>query len=135
MFASAAQAPGFAAGETRNIKDDFPNCPLGFLSFVDSFSPPYNTMVQLLHFDVATGLYSPGGSEIAGAVRRALSHPTTVGFVKRAVSSNGESEGEHMDMPTWGIVLLGVSFYASIVAMSLVSTSASPPQSRDLLKC
>jgi hypothetical protein len=78
-------------------------------------------MVQLLHFDVATGFYSPGGSEIAGAVRRALSHPTTVSFVKRAVSGNGEGEGEHIEMPTWGIVLLGVSFYASIVFMSLVS--------------
>lgn len=79
-------------------------------------------MVVQLEFDVATGLYTAGGKEIVNAVRRAVSHPTTVGFVKRAVSGNGEGEGEHVDMPVWGIVLLGVSFYAAIIAMSLVSS-------------
>lgn len=77
--------------------------------------------VQKLTFNVATGLYTPGGEEIARAVRRAISHPTTVGFVKRAVN-NGEVEGEHVELPVWGMVLLGVSFYAAIIAMSLVST-------------
>ncbi|KAF2626241.1 hypothetical protein BU25DRAFT_103961 [Macroventuria anomochaeta] len=76
--------------------------------------------VAKLEFNVATGLYTAGGEEIARAVRRALSHPTTVAFVKRAVG-NGEAEGEHVEMPVWGMVLLGVSFYAAIIAMSLLS--------------
>lgn len=76
--------------------------------------------VAKLHFDVATGLYVPGGEEITRALRRAISHPATVGFVKRAVG-HGENAGEHVEMPVWGMVLLGVSFYAAIIAMSLVS--------------
>lgn len=81
-------------------------------------------MVKQLEFDVATGLYTAGGKEILNAVRRAISHPATVGFAKRAVSGNGEGEGEgeHIKMPVWGIVLLGVSFYGAIIAMSLVSS-------------
>ena len=79
-------------------------------------------MVVQLEFDVATGLYTTGGKEILNAARRAISHPTTVGFVKRAVSGNGEGEGEHVEMPVWGIALLGVSFYAAVIAMSLVSS-------------
>ncbi|KZM28473.1 uncharacterized protein EKO05_0006025 [Ascochyta rabiei] len=81
-------------------------------------------MAIQLEFDVATGLYTAGGKEIANAVRRALTHPTTVGFVKRAVSNGegeGEGDGEGVQIPVWGIVLLGVSFYAAIIAMSLLS--------------
>ncbi|KAJ4371339.1 hypothetical protein N0V83_004556 [Neocucurbitaria cava] len=52
--------------------------------------------------------------------RRGLSHPNTVSFVKRAVSvQNGD--GEEIKMPTWGFVLLYVSFVASMVVVSLVS--------------
>lgn len=75
--------------------------------------------VAKLHFDVLTGLYVPSGDIITSAVRRAVSHPATAGFVKRAVD-NGE-EPIDLDMPVWGIVLLGVSFYAAIIGMSLVS--------------
>lgn len=76
--------------------------------------------VAKLHFDVLTGLYVPSGDVITRAVRRAVSHPATAGFVKRAVD-NGEVAGEHIELPVWGIVLLGVSFYAAIISMSLVS--------------
>lgn len=79
--------------------------------------------VARLEFNVFTGLYTAGTEEITHVVRRALSHPTTVGFVKRAVG-NGEGAGEHVEMPVWGTALLGVSFYAAIIAMSLVSTSS-----------
>lgn len=82
--------------------------------------------VAQLEFDVATGLYTAGGKEISTAIRRAISHPVTVGFVKRAVG-NGESEGEHVEMPVWGMILLGVSFYAAVIAMSLVSTFSLAP--------
>ena len=74
--------------------------------------------VAKLHFDVATGLYLPGGEDI---VRRAISHPSTVSFVKRAVG-HGEGAGEPVEMPVWGMALLGVSFYAAIIALSLVSS-------------
>ncbi|KAH6633060.1 hypothetical protein C7974DRAFT_164004 [Boeremia exigua] len=73
--------------------------------------------VAKLHFDVATGLYLPGGEDI---VRRAISHPSTVSFVKRAVG-HGEGAGEPVEMPVWGMALLGVSFYAAIIALSLLS--------------
>jgi len=75
--------------------------------------------VAKLHFDVLTGLYVPSGDIITSAVRRAVSHPATAGFVKRAVD-NGE-EPLDVDMPVWGIVLLGVSFYAAIIGMSLLN--------------
>lgn len=77
--------------------------------------------VAKLHFDVVTGLYLPGGEEIARAVRRAVSHPTAVGFVKRAVG-HGEGSGEDVEMPVLGMVVLFVSFYVAIIATSLVST-------------
>ena len=77
--------------------------------------------VQKLTFDVLTGLYVPSGDHITRAVRRAIQHPTAVGLVKRAVG-NGEDAGEQVEMPVWGMVLLGVSFYAAIIAMSLVGT-------------
>lgn len=79
-------------------------------------------MVKLLEFDVATGLYTAGGKEIIDAVRRAVSHPTTVGLLKRAVSGDHRDHSEHIEVPVWGVVLLGVSFYVAIIAMSLVST-------------
>lgn len=77
--------------------------------------------VAKLEFNVATGLYTAGAEEITSAVRRALTHPATVGFVKRTIG-NGEGHNEHVEMPVWVMVLLGVSFYAAIIAMSLVST-------------
>jgi hypothetical protein len=76
--------------------------------------------VAKLEFNVATGLYTAGAEEITNAVRRSLTHPATVGFVKRTIGNEDDSEG--MDMPVWGMALLGVSFYAAIIAMSLVST-------------
>ena len=75
--------------------------------------------VAKLHFDLLTGLYVPSGDVITRAVRRAVSHPATAGFVKRA-AGNGE-EPTDVDMPVWGIVLLGVSFYAALIGMSLLS--------------
>ncbi|KAF2994187.1 hypothetical protein E8E13_002177 [Curvularia kusanoi] len=75
--------------------------------------------VAKLHFDVLTGLYVPSTDVITRAVRRAVEHPATAGFVKRAVVDDGE--GKDIDMPVWGIVLLGVSFYAAIISMSLLS--------------
>ncbi|KAF3050133.1 hypothetical protein E8E11_008877 [Didymella keratinophila] len=75
--------------------------------------------VAKLEFNVATGLYTAGAEEITSAVRRALTHPSTVGFVKRTIG-NGE-DSNSVEMPVWGMVLLGVSFYAAIIAMSLLS--------------
>ena len=54
--------------------------------------------------------------------RRGFSHPNTVSFVKRAVSLQ-TGDGEKIEMPTWGFVLLYVSFVVSMVAVSLVSRS------------
>lgn len=83
-------------------------------------------MAKLLEFDVATGLYTAGGKEIVDAVRRAVSHPTTVGLLKRAVSENHKGHSEHVDVPVWSMVLLGVSFYVAIITMSLVSSNPQP---------
>ncbi|KAF1845166.1 uncharacterized protein K460DRAFT_283468 [Cucurbitaria berberidis CBS 394.84] len=52
--------------------------------------------------------------------RRGLSHPNTVSFVKRAVSAQN-GEGEKIEMPTWGIVLIYVSFMVSVVFATLVN--------------
>ncbi|CAO2655647.1 Nn.00g044500.m01.CDS01 [Neocucurbitaria sp. VM-36] len=52
--------------------------------------------------------------------RRGFSHPNTVSFVKRAVSIQS-GDGEKIEMPTWGFVLLYVSFVVSMIAVSLVS--------------
>lgn len=76
--------------------------------------------VAKLHFDVLTGLYVPSGDVITRAVRRAVSHPATASFVKRAVD-NGDGAVEDVELPVWGMVLLGLSFYAAIISMSLVS--------------
>ena len=92
-------------------------------------------MVKLLEFDVATGLYKAGGKEIVDAIRRAVSHPTTVGLLKRAASGNGDGDSKNVEVPVWGMVLLGVSFYVAIITMSLVSIPASPPELWNLLKC
>jgi hypothetical protein len=83
------------------------------------FSTPEIMGVAKLEFNVATGLYTAGAEEITSAVRRALTHPSTVGFVKRTIGNGDDSDD--VEMPVWGMVLLGVSFYAAIVAMSLVS--------------
>jgi hypothetical protein len=82
--------------------------------------------VAKLEFDVATGLYTAGAEEITHALRRALTHPTTVGFVKRTIG-NGEAQQEDIEVPVWGMALLGVSFYAAIIAMSLVSSPNFAP--------
>lgn len=100
-----------------NIKDD--HRPSDILSFV-TFQQHDIMGVAKLEFNVATGLYTAGAEEITSAVRRALTHPATVGFVKRTIG-NGEDNND-VEMPVWGMVLLGVSFYAAIIAMSLVST-------------
>jgi hypothetical protein len=119
-YPSCVSSPCFAsAGETTS-KDDNPTVP--FLSFVPFLFTPRNNMVRLLTFDPFTGVYADAGREVAGVVGRALSHPSAVEFVKRTVSGNGETNGEHVEMPEWGIFLLSGSLYASIVAVSLVST-------------
>jgi hypothetical protein len=58
----------------------------------------------------------------ADAVRRGLSHPHTASFVKRAVTIQGEGEHERIEILGWSFALLYVSFIASMVFMTLVST-------------
>jgi hypothetical protein len=58
----------------------------------------------------------------ADAVRRGLSHPHTASFVKRAVTIQGEGEHEKIEILGWSFALLYVSFMASMVFMTLVST-------------
>lgn len=57
--------------------------------------------------------------------KRAFAHPTTTAFVKRAVSGQN-GEGEKVELPTWGFVLLYVSFLVSGLAISLVSSPRHP---------
>ncbi|KAH7396742.1 hypothetical protein DE146DRAFT_48132 [Phaeosphaeria sp. MPI-PUGE-AT-0046c] len=52
--------------------------------------------------------------------RRGLSHPQTTAFVKRAVSIKAEGH-EEVEIPTWGIVLLYVSFMVAAVGISMIS--------------
>jgi hypothetical protein len=64
--------------------------------------------------------------------RRAVSHPHTATFVKRAVAAH-DGEGERIEIPTWGFVLLQLSLWASFVFVILVSITFSlasiPPAS------
>lgn len=52
--------------------------------------------------------------------RRGLSHPQAHAFVKRAVSIKAEGH-DTVEIPTWGIVLLYVSFMVAAVGISMVS--------------
>ncbi|KAF1911447.1 hypothetical protein BDU57DRAFT_543328 [Ampelomyces quisqualis] len=59
----------------------------------------------------------------ADLARRGLMHPRAVTYVKRAVSVSAEGHGQVDiigDIPTWGIVLLYVSFVVAVVGISLV---------------
>ncbi|KAF2830816.1 hypothetical protein CC86DRAFT_367476 [Ophiobolus disseminans] len=56
----------------------------------------------------------------ADLVRRGISHPHAVAFVKRAVITSDEPDSK-VDVPAWGIVLLYVSFMVAVVGISLVS--------------
>jgi hypothetical protein len=55
----------------------------------------------------------------ADLARRGLTHPNAVAYVKRAVSVEIEGQ-EPVDVPTWGIVLIYVSFMVAAVCVSLV---------------
>ena len=56
--------------------------------------------------------------------KRAVSHPNTAAFAKRAVSiQNGD--GDSIEMPTWGFVLIYVSLVVSVLTVSFVSHSTS----------
>lgn len=67
---------------------------------------------------------------LVDAVRRGLSHPHTTSFVKRAIQ--GEGNHEDIKISGWAFALLYVSFMASMVFMTMVSTLSpeSPPQQR-----
>ena len=52
--------------------------------------------------------------------RRALAHPHAASFVKRAVSIQSE-DGDKVEIPTWGFVLIFSTAVFAMVSMSLVS--------------
>ena len=53
--------------------------------------------------------------------RRAVSHPHMAAFVKRAVTvQNGE--GDKIEIPTWGIVVVYLTVAAGSIGFTLVST-------------
>jgi hypothetical protein len=65
-------------------------------------------------------------SLVAELARRAVSHPHTATFVKRAVAvQNGES-GEKIEVPTWGVVVLYLSVVLASVFIILVCTPRLP---------
>jgi hypothetical protein len=68
----------------------------------------------------------------ADLARRGLTHPNAVAYVKRAVSVEVEGQ-EPVDVPTWGIVLIYVTFMVAAVGVSLVS-SAYPLQRLSALR-
>lgn len=53
--------------------------------------------------------------------RRAVSHPQTATFVKRAVAIK-HGNGEEVELPTWGIVVVYLTVLVGSVAFSLVSS-------------
>ncbi|KAH9864368.1 hypothetical protein J1614_010302 [Plenodomus biglobosus] len=53
-------------------------------------------------------------------VKRGFSHPATTAFVKRCVSAK-DGESDKIEMPTWGFVLLYVSFIFSGLVITMVS--------------
>lgn len=59
-------------------------------------------------------------SLLAEIARRALSHPQAATFVKRAVAVE-DGEGERIEVPTWGVVIIYVSILVASVGVSLVS--------------
>ena len=59
-------------------------------------------------------------SMLAELARRAVSHPHTAMFVKRAVAVQ-YGEGEKIEVPTWGVVVVYVTILLASVAVSLVS--------------
>lgn len=52
--------------------------------------------------------------------RRAVSHPHTATFVKRAVSIQ-HGEGDRVEVPTWGVVIVYLTFVVGMVGFSLMS--------------
>lgn len=57
--------------------------------------------------------------------RRAISHPNTVAFAKRAVTLE-EDDGEQIEVPGWGSALLFVTFMVSMIGISLVRYPTYP---------
>lgn len=53
--------------------------------------------------------------------RRAVSHPRTATFVKRAVTIQ-HGEGDKVEVPTWGIVVVYLTMVVGALGFSLVST-------------
>jgi hypothetical protein len=65
--------------------------------------------------------------------RRAVSHPRTATFVKRAINGNGGRTPDWADeVPIWGAVLVYATIFVSVVAISLVRTPSSPYIPTDL---
>jgi len=56
----------------------------------------------------------------ADLARRGLTHPNAVAYVKRAVSVEVEGQ-DPIEVPTWGIVLVYVTFIVAAVGVSLIS--------------
>jgi hypothetical protein len=56
--------------------------------------------------------------------RRAVAHPQTTTFVKRAVAvHNGRPAHEKPEeIPIWGVVIVYITLFVACVAISLVST-------------
>jgi hypothetical protein len=52
--------------------------------------------------------------------RRAVSHPQTATFVKRAVAIK-HGQGEEVEVPTWGVVVVYLTVLVASIAFSLVS--------------
>jgi hypothetical protein len=57
--------------------------------------------------------------------RRAVSHPQTATFVKRAVAIK-HGQGEEVEVPTWGVVVVYLTVLVASIAFSLVSTHLQP---------
>jgi hypothetical protein len=53
--------------------------------------------------------------------RRAVSHPHTATFVKRAVAIQ-HGEGEKVEVPIWGAVLVYLTMVVGVLSFTLVST-------------
>lgn len=56
---------------------------------------------------------------LAEFARRAVSHPHTASFVKRAVAIQND-EGTKIEVPTWGVVVVYLTIMVGSVALSLV---------------
>lgn len=65
---------------------------------------------------------------LAELARRGISHPNAVAMVKRSMlvqSTDGSGQVERFEVPTWGAVLLSVSFWVAMVAVFFVSDAWS----------